>query len=106
MNHLPALLLFAIAVTGCRSLTHDHPSDEDHHGGSAQDEHAAQDPKEPERPTETLTKYQNGLELFLEYPALAVGQSSPLVAHFTDARSAAGFRVVKQGSVTASLRYQ
>ncbi|WP_404372912.1 efflux RND transporter periplasmic adaptor subunit [Corallococcus coralloides] len=52
-----------------------------------------------------MTAYQDGLELFMEYPALVVGQPSPLVAHFTDARDPDGFQVVKQGRVTATLRY-
>ncbi|AKJ05383.1 RND family efflux transporter MFP subunit [Archangium gephyra] len=53
----------------------------------------------------SVTVYQDGLELFMEYPALVVGQPSPLVAHFTDARDPHGFRVVTKGRVTATLRY-
>jgi cobalt-zinc-cadmium efflux system membrane fusion protein len=48
---------------------------------------------EPERPSLVVTVYESGLELFMEYPALVVGQDSPLVAHFTDARDPAGFKV-------------
>ncbi len=40
----------------------------------------------------------------MEYPALVVGQPSPLVAHFTDARNPEGFQVVTKGRVTATLR--
>lgn len=58
-----------------------------------------------ERPGLSVTLYQAGLELFMEYPALVVGQPSPLVAHFTDARDPNGFRVVTDGRVTATLRY-
>lgn len=41
----------------------------------------------------------------MEWPALVVGQPSPLVAHFTDARDPAGFAWVTAGAVTARLRY-
>ncbi len=61
--------------------------------------------KGPEQPTLSVTKYQSGVELFMEYPSFVVGQPSPLVAHFTDARSPEGFRPLTQGRVTADLRY-
>jgi len=61
-------------------------------------------PEQPERPTLSVTLYQSGLELFMEYPAFVVGQDSPLVAHFTDARDPNGFRPVTRGRVTATLR--
>jgi RND family efflux transporter MFP subunit len=41
----------------------------------------------------------------MEYPSFVVGQPSPLVAHFTDARDPSGFRVVTKGRVTATLTY-
>lgn len=59
----------------------------------------------PERPTLAVTKYENGIELFMEYPSFVVGQSSPLVAHVTDARNLNGFRSITQGRVTAILRH-
>lgn len=58
-----------------------------------------------ERPGESVTVYADGLELFLEFPALVAGEDSPLVAHFTDARDPRGFVWVTDGQVTATLRY-
>ena len=57
------------------------------------------------RPDEAVTRYDDGLELFMEYPALVVGEDSPLVAHFTDTRDPEGFVWVTAGAVTATLRY-
>lgn len=71
--------------------------------GSEADHHAAE--AEDPRPGLTFTEYQDGLELFMETPALVVGQESPLVAHFTDARNPEGFAWVTAGTVTATLRY-
>lgn len=79
-------VLLAVAAAACRKQD----------GATAQ-------PAEPERPALSVTTYQSGLELFMEYPALAVGQPSPLVAHFTDARDPEGFRAVTRGRVTAIL---
>lgn len=84
-------LLFAVtllAALGCAGL-HEHASEE------------AEDP----RPTETVTVYADGLELFLEYPAFVVGLESPLVSHFTDARNPEGFVWVTEGKITATLTY-
>ncbi|MBS1149840.1 MAG: hypothetical protein H6Q89_1538 [Myxococcaceae bacterium] len=70
-------------------------------------EPASTDPKKaaaPERPGLSVTVYQSGLELFMEYPALVVGQTSPLVAHFTDTRDPNAFHPVTQGQVTAVLK--
>lgn len=69
--------------------------------------HAPHDAEAPEdaRPGLSFTVYADGLELFLETPAFVVGQPSPLVAHFTDARSPEAFVWVTAGTVTATLRY-
>lgn len=56
-----------------------------------------------ERPALSITLYQSGLELFMEYPALVVGEDSPLIAHFTDARDPRAFRPITRGRVTATL---
>ncbi|WP_257455270.1 efflux RND transporter periplasmic adaptor subunit [Archangium lipolyticum] len=97
----PLLLVLALACTlACKRAPSDHE-----HGPGQDHEHGAAPASEPERPGQTVTVYQDGLELFMEYPALVVGQPSPLVAHFTDARDPNGFRVVTKGRVTATLRY-
>lgn len=64
----------------------------------------ADEPEDP-RPGLSFTVYDAGLELFMEAPAFVVGQPSPLIAHFTDTRSAEGFVWVTSGQVEAALRY-
>jgi membrane fusion protein, heavy metal efflux system len=91
-----AILLAGLALTACREQA------KDQHG-AAPHEHATK-AEAPERPGLSVTVYQSGLELFMEYPALVVGEESALVAHFTDARDPDGFKVVKTGRVTATLR--
>lgn len=100
------IALIALALIACHSHDedgHGHEAADDHGHGPAGEHTAA---AEPERPTYAVTEYQNGIELFMEYEAFAVGESSPLIAHFTDVRSPEGFKVVTQGSVKAVLRYQ
>ncbi|WNG40059.1 efflux RND transporter periplasmic adaptor subunit [Archangium violaceum] len=103
MMSRPLLLVLCLAcMPACKRA----PSDHEHgtgHGHEHGHEHGAA--SEPERPDESVTVYQEGLELFMEYPAFVVGQPSPLVAHFTDARDPNGFHVVTKGRVTATLRY-
>lgn len=69
--------------------------------GPTEDHEVDEDP----RPGLSFTVYADGLELFMETPALVVGQDSPLVAHFTDARSPEGFVWVTSGTVTATLTW-
>jgi cobalt-zinc-cadmium efflux system membrane fusion protein len=73
------------------------PGDPDH-------DHAAADAEDP-RPGLSFTEYASGLELFMEAPAFVVGEPSPLVAHFTDARDPEAFRWITAGQVAATLRY-
>jgi cobalt-zinc-cadmium efflux system membrane fusion protein len=75
----------------------DHGHDHGDAGGSGEEK--------AERPDESVTLYQNGLELFMEYPAFVVGEESPLIAHFTDTRDPEQFHVVTKGRLTARLRY-
>lgn len=82
-----ASTFFLAAALGCRAPAPKEPV------------HAAT----PERPGLSVTRYQSDLELFMEYPALVVGQPSPLVAHFTDARDPNAFHPVTRGQVTAIL---
>jgi RND family efflux transporter MFP subunit len=99
----PRLAILCLALLlSCKEAPHGH----DHGpGGAHGHEQGGAASAEPERPDLAVTVYQDGLELFMEYPALVVGQPSPLVAHFTDARDPKGFHVVKKGRVTATLRY-
>lgn len=85
-----ALCSFAL---GCE---HEHEHEEGGHGDEK---------KEPERPAHSVTVYENGLELFMEYDAFVVGMESPLIAHFTDARDPEGFVWITKGRVVATLTY-
>lgn len=89
---VPGLVL-ALACTGFPG-GHDHPPD-----GSGHDE--VEDP----RPGLTVTLYQSGVELFMEYPSFVVGSESPLIAHFTDASDPEGFVWVTEGRLVATLKY-
>jgi cobalt-zinc-cadmium efflux system membrane fusion protein len=91
-------LVLSCALAACKEAPHSHEGEGGH-------EHGQTPAGEPERPDVSVTVYQDGLELFMEYPALVVAQPSPLVAHFTDARDPDGFRVITKGRVTATLRY-
>ena len=95
MSHLarptPLLLWSAClaALGGCGDHAHDAGHDHPH------------EEAEDARPGLSFTVYADGLELFLETPAFVVGQPSPLVSHFTDARDPEGFAWVTAGTVTA-----
>ncbi|MCE9671704.1 efflux RND transporter periplasmic adaptor subunit [Myxococcus stipitatus] len=104
------VLATCVLAMSCKEHGHDGQQAHEHggdgaHGHDDHDKGGAADATEPERPAVSVTVYQDGLELFMEYPALVVGQPSPLVAHFTDARDADGFEVVTKGRVTATLRH-
>lgn len=93
MLRLLPVLLLSLACGGFE-LPHGH----DHEGAHGEE---AEDP----RPDNAVTLYAGGLELFMEYPALVVGQESPLIAHFTDTRDAGNFVWVTEGNVVATLRF-
>lgn len=104
--HLLALALACVLAAACKDGPNAHRHEgEATHGHDDAHAKAPSGAVEPERPGNSVTAYQDGLELFMEYPALVVGQPSPLVAHFTDARDPDGFKVVTTGKVTATLRY-
>ena len=93
MLRLPPLLVLTLACGGLGL-----PDGHDHEGSA----HAeAEDP----RPDNAVTLYQNGLELFMEFPSLVVGEESALIAHFTDTRDPANFVWVTEGSVVVTLRF-
>jgi cobalt-zinc-cadmium efflux system membrane fusion protein len=99
VRRLAAISVFiGLQVGACHSHGHSHG------GGAAGDHGHGHAETEDPRPTLSFTLYADGLELFLEAPSFVVGQPSPLVAHFTDARDPAGFVWVTAGAVTATLR--
>ncbi len=86
-----SLLVLACLLGACKQRGSSHEGEGAHsHGQEQGHEHGGSASAEPERPGLSVTVYQSGLELFMEYPALVVGQPSPLVAHFTDARQPGG----------------
>lgn len=109
MNRLfLSFVVLACALVACKRNGHSHDEEGGHAHGAEQGhghEHGGAASAEQERPGLSVTVYQSGLELFMEFPSLVVGQPSPLVAHFTDARNPEGFRVVTKGRVIAVLRY-
>lgn len=85
--------MLAASVAGsCHS--HDHDEERDHHQGH---EHATEDP----RPALSFTHWTDQTELFIELPALVVGQDSACAAHVTKLEP---FSALASGSVTVVLR--
>jgi cobalt-zinc-cadmium efflux system membrane fusion protein len=95
VNRTALLLAPLFFAAACDLPQGEHGHD---HGPAAEEE-------EDRRPGLSFTVYADGLELFMELPALVVGQDSPLIAHFTDARNPEGFVWVTEGKVTATLRH-
>jgi len=80
------------AIISCHN--HDH-SDHDH------DEHAHHDhDHEEEYPSTFSTIRTSNVELFVDYPVLAVGMASKFAAHFTSMRT---FKPIKSGRVKVEL---
>lgn len=90
-------ILFTVLATlavGCADSRAPAAHDEHAHGHGH--EHADEDP----RPGLAYTLWDADTELFVEFPALVVGQESRFAAHFTFLRD---FSAVDAGSVTAEL---
>lgn len=84
-------LLFAIIVIGCQSAEeHGHEHDAD--GGHIEESSGV--------PGMSETIWTGKTELFVEFPALVVGQTSRFAAHFT---MLDGHKPVTEGTVTVSL---
>ncbi|UII31456.1 efflux RND transporter periplasmic adaptor subunit [Fulvivirga ulvae] len=89
MRYIIVLLL--LMVFSCQSTEdHGHPHDEE--GGHS---HASDG-----KPTVDFTVWTDQTELFVEFPALVVGEASRFAAHFTMLN---GHQPVREGSVTVSL---
>lgn len=85
------LAFFSLLLISCQSTgSHGHPHDED--GG-----HTV---ATEEKPTMEYTVWTEQTELFVEFPALVVGEISRFAAHFTIIK---GHQPVREGSVTVSL---
>src|SRR5687767_9454180 len=100
MRYATATLCLSLSALLACEHKHEH---EGAHGGEHAHGPKGEHEAPPERPDLSVTKYQSGLELFMEYPAFVAGEASPLIAHFTDARDPNGFRAITRGRVTAIL---
>ncbi len=90
MKHLIALLL-CLSVVGCAREAHDDHDDHPHpHPHDAEDE----------RPGLVFTLWDADTELFVEFPALVVGEESSFAAHLTNL---ADYSAVNEGTMTAEL---
>ena len=101
-----ALLALLAGVSACDDA-HDHPASDHAHSASEHgDDNAAHDGGHGEagdetRPTEVVTHFTEDTELFVEYPALVVGEPSRFLAHFT---RLADFSPVRDGTLDVELR--
>ncbi len=85
------IVLLSLLVFSCQSTEdHGHPHDEE--GGHS---HASAG-----KPSVDFTVWTDQTELFVEFPALIVGETSRFAAHFTVLN---GHQPVREGSVTVSL---
>ena len=86
------IILLSLIVMSCQS-TEDNGHSHDEEGGHA---HAGEEGK----PAVDYTIWTSQTELFVEFPALVVGETSRFAAHFTVLN---GHQPVREGSVTVSL---
>lgn len=85
------IVLLSLMVFSCQS-TEDHGHSHDEEGGHS---HASDG-----KPSVDFTVWTDQTELFVEFPALVVGETSRFAAHFTVLD---GHQPVREGSVTVSL---
>ncbi|MEN7548755.1 efflux RND transporter periplasmic adaptor subunit [Rapidithrix thailandica] len=85
------IVLLSLIVFSCQSP-------EDH--GHSHDEAGGHPHEDEGKPAVDYTIWTNETELFVEFPALVVGETSRFAAHFTELN---GHQPVREGSVTVSL---
>lgn len=103
-------LLFSFAlISGCGEHSHDDEHGHDHDHGSAShaphggdDDHGGHGGHDhhDDEATVTITHFTDETELFVEFPALVVGEESPFAAHLT---SMEDFQPIEHGRVTVTL---
>lgn len=92
-NITKTLIIVMLFSASCQ---HSH----DEHSDHAHDAHGEHIDETKERPTVDHTIWTTKTELFVEFPALIVGNESRFAAHFTILD---GHQAVKEGTVTVSL---
>lgn len=85
------IVLSVLAITGCSDPTRQH---EEATAG------AARERAEVDRPVQSITNFTDATELFVEFPALVVGEPSPFAAHLT---TLATFQPLASGRVSVVL---
>lgn len=91
-----ALGALVMALAGCGDHSGDHGHDHGD-GGHGEEAHA---PATDTRPSAVVTRYNEETELFLEYPALVVGEGSRFAAHLSRLD---GYDPVTEGQLTVTL---
>jgi membrane fusion protein, heavy metal efflux system len=84
---------------------HDHGAvpddDQDHVEEAEADGHEGHDHAEDEHPSVAVTKWSDGMELFMEYPVLIAGEGGRFIIHLTHLD---GFQPVRSGQVELVFR--
>ena len=91
-----ALGALVMALAGCGDHSGDHGHDHGD-GGHGEEAHV---PAADTRPSAVVTRYNEETELFLEYPALVVGEGSRFAAHLSRLD---GYDPVTEGQLTVTL---
>ncbi|MEN9577481.1 MAG: hypothetical protein RJA70_490 [Pseudomonadota bacterium] len=97
MKRFTTLLIFGGLVTSCHSHSHKDGDDHADHG----DDHGHGADQNDERPALSFTHWTLASELFIELPALVVGQESKSAAHVT---RLSDFAALAEGQVSLVLR--
>lgn len=92
LNRLTYLAILTVAMVACQPKADDHGHAHDESGGHAHGDEG--------KPAVDYTVWTDLTELFVEFPALTVGETSRFAAHFTVLK---GHQPVREGSVTVSL---
>ncbi|MCU4156126.1 efflux RND transporter periplasmic adaptor subunit [Carboxylicivirga sp. A043] len=96
MNKIYISIVAALGLlTSCLNNQNSHGHSHDVIGG-----HAAHDDHAHEAGALSYTLFANNFELFVEFPALSVGQTSSFAAHFTDLST---YKPVSDGKLTVSI---
>ena len=80
--HAASLFIFLVFATGC-DAPHGHEHPHDAHGGHAHGEDPHGHDHGAHVAAEAVTRWGDKTQLFVEFPALVVGEPSPFAAHLT-----------------------
>ncbi|PWN55197.1 hypothetical protein DEH80_13305 [Abyssibacter profundi] len=105
MRAIGSAVLALVLVSLMAACSHDHSHEAGHgHDDHGNDHHAhGHGDADDGRPTVVITHFTGSSELFMEYPALVVGEESRFLAHFT---RLADFAPVRDGVLDVELLQQ